>query len=103
MVGGGCALACAASAAVVKSGTLTVELAEDAQGAVSRLVTAHGADLAPATDRMPLFYLKATRADDVTKSVEVSAADAAIMLSPCSADSGIACTSEMPSCCASAR
>lgn len=77
MVGGGCALACAASAAVVKSGTLTVELAEDAQGAVSRLVTAHGADLAPTTDRMPLFYLKATRADDVAKSVEISAADAA--------------------------
>ena len=62
---GGCALACAASAAVVKSGTLTVELAEDAQGAVSRLVTAHGADLAPATDRMPLFYLKVAMVADL--------------------------------------
>ena len=74
---GAFALAGAAAAATVKSGTLTVELAEDAQGAVARLVTAHGADLAPATDRMPLFYLKATRADDVAKSVEISAADVA--------------------------
>ena len=65
-----------AAAAVVTSGTLTVELAEDAKGAVSRLVTAQGAELAPATGRMPLFFLKATCADDFTKSVEVSAADA---------------------------
>lgn len=77
------AAACAAAgawacaAATVKSETLTVELAEGAKGAVARLVTAHGAELAPPADTTPLFALKATRADDFLKSVEVSAADAA--------------------------
>ena len=39
---GGFALACAATAATVKSATLTVELDESAKGAVSRIVTANG-------------------------------------------------------------
>ena len=75
---GALTLACAARAAVVTSGTLTVELDETAKGAVSRLVTAHGADLGPASAATsPLFSLRFTRTDDFTKSVWVQASDAA--------------------------
>ncbi len=71
------ALACAASAATVKSTSLTVEVDEAAKGAIARLMTAHGADLGPALGRTPLFLLKATRTDDFMRSVEIRASDAA--------------------------
>ena len=60
---GGFALACAATAATVKSATLTVELDESAKGAVSRMVTANGAELGSMSGKTNLFELKATRAD----------------------------------------
>ena len=66
----------AAGAVEVSGASLTATLDEQAKGAVTRLVTAHGADLAPAHGVTPLFRLKLTRADDFTKSVAVSADDA---------------------------
>ena len=73
---GGFALACAATAATVKSATLTVELDESAKGAVSRMVTANGAELGSMSGKMTLFELKATRADDFKKSETFAAFDA---------------------------
>ena len=66
----------AAGAVEVKSTSLAVTLDEQARGAVTRLVTAHGAELAPAHGTTPLFRLKLTRTDDFTKSVAVTADDA---------------------------
>ncbi|MGN0846418.1 MAG: DUF6259 domain-containing protein, partial [Kiritimatiellia bacterium] len=80
------ALAGAASAVVVKSASLTVELDGTRRGAVTRLVTAQGAELAPAVGSTPLFLLKATRADDFQKSVEVSSADAGKVVQDQTAD-----------------
>ena len=71
------ALACASGAATVTSGTLSVELDEGAKGAVTRLATAHGADLGPAAAAVPLFTLRLTRTDDFTKSAWVQASEAA--------------------------
>lgn len=71
-----CSAFCA-GAVEVKSASLTATIDGGAKGAVTRLVTAHGAELAPAFGTTPLFYLKATRADDFMKSVEMSANDAA--------------------------
>ena len=73
---GGFALACAATAATVKSATLTVELDESAKGAVSRMVTANGAELGSMSGKTNLFELKATRADDFKKSETFAALDA---------------------------
>ena len=71
------ALAPWAAGAVEVAGTsLTVTLDEQAKGAVTRLVTAHGAELAPAQGATALFRLKLTRTDDFTKSVSVTADDA---------------------------
>lgn len=67
---------CTAGAVEVVSKTLTVTLDAAARGAVSRLVTAHGADLGPARGTPPLFDLKFTRVDDFTKSESVSASAA---------------------------
>ena len=50
------ALACASGAATVTSGTLSVELDEGAKGAVTRLATAHGADLGPAAAACPVPF-----------------------------------------------
>ena len=66
----------AAGAVEVKSTSLAVTLDEQARGAVTRLVTAHGAELAPTHGATPLFRLKLTRTDDFTKSVAVTADDA---------------------------
>ena len=49
---------CAAGAVEVGGSSLTVSLDEQAKGAVTRLVTAHGAELAPAVGSTPLFRLK---------------------------------------------
>ena len=66
----------AAGAVDVTGASLAVTLDEQAKGAVTRLVTAHGAELAPPRATTPLFRLKLTRVDDFTKSVAVSADDA---------------------------
>lgn len=65
-------VACSVSAAEVVARTLTVEVDEQAKGAVTRLVTAQGADLASEIGTTPLFALKLTRVDDFTKSVTVN-------------------------------
>ena len=66
----------AAGAVEVAGTSLTATLDEQAKGAVTRLVTAHGAELAPAVGSTPLFRLKLTRADDFTTNVVVTADDA---------------------------
>lgn len=66
----------AAGAAEVSSASLTATLDEESRGAVTRLVTANGAELAPSRGATPLFRLKLTRSDDFTKSVMVSPEDA---------------------------
>ena len=66
----------AAGAVEVRGASLAVTLDEQAKGAVTRLVTAHGAELAPTGVSTPIFRLKLTRADDFTKSVVVTADDA---------------------------
>ena len=66
----------AAGAVEVSGASLTATLDEEAKGAVTRLVTAHGAELAPTGVSTPIFRLKLTRADDFTKSVVMTADDA---------------------------
>ena len=66
----------AAGAVEVSGASLAATLDEQAKGAVTRLVTAHGAELAPTGVSTPIFRLKLTRADDFTKSVVVTADDA---------------------------
>lgn len=69
---GALALAEAACAVEVASRTLSVTLDEAGRGAVSRLVTARGADLGAVRGTAPLFDLKFTRTDDFAKSVSAS-------------------------------
>ena len=76
MLVAGLALVGAAGAATVAGGSLKVELDESAKGAIARLATKNGAELAPAFGTTPLFYLRATRVDDFTKSISVAASDA---------------------------
>lgn len=67
---------CAAVAVDVTSASLTATLDDNARGAVTRIVTAHGAELAPGFASTPLFRVKVTRIDDVTNSVWLTADDA---------------------------
>ena len=60
-----------ASAVQTACESMRVVLDETANGAVRRIVSAGGADLASARGQVPLFSLLATRVDDFTKSVTV--------------------------------
>ena len=66
----------AAVAVDLASSTLKATFDDKARGAATRLVTAHGAELAPAFASSSLFRIKVTRTDDVTNSVWLTAADA---------------------------
>ena len=66
----------AALAVEVKSSSLAATLDDKARGEVTRIVTAHGAELAPAFASSSLFRIKITRTDNVTNSVWITAADA---------------------------
>lgn len=60
----------------VAAKSLSVVFSEEAKGAVSRLITAHGAELAPASGGASIFHVKTTRTDDFSKSCNFTAADA---------------------------
>lgn len=62
----------AVQAVEIASESMRVTLDEARLGAVTRIVTSGGVELASAREQVPLFSVKATRTDDFTKSVAVT-------------------------------